>query len=492
MSKLFDRWADSNVLGINCDQCKILNQRFSAAIDTAKTGISVTVSDCKNVPEPLQGADKNVWSKLEDKAELYLKDQFDLKPESVKCMEINDFLEFIKNAPASLSEFQKFRIAYLFCKQFDGSNELEQICRFIDFNSFSFIQKKLLPVDLDFPLKNVSNQLYKSKILSEKDVDRFIDKSDVYAWSLYYKGYDDICINWNVLRNVLQSNMKKLIILKYCVDGSRPWAIAMYLTENLSLEGKEVMKEWTNPAQIHFFELGGHESKHERWREETQMAHKNWFIELHNRKRFEIYDGVRGRMFICIQEDLTSEIVSSVSVDQLGIPRADPRKLRKEPCIGCEIFVQYPFFEIAPILLQQKFADEKIDEGYDLKKFELNDEEIQDFLYNVDDFPNVDRLSATETVVEADNPLKSAEKTLQMYKLEPEIVQENISILYQIMDANQQVKHIIKHIMHINVFLCRYGKASSSWYKNVFCIKSARIQQIDKLTFFTLLRFPMH
>lgn len=440
ISSLFDRWASSSPLGINSPQCKILNLRFTKAIDSAKTGERVNINDLRSTPEPLKGSAQKVWSKMDCNAEAYIGNKYELTPISdiIKNVEFDDFLSFIQNPPSSLSEFQKFRLAYKCCVKFGKiGDDFNQICRnVINFTAFTNCQKQLLPLDVNIDMKKISNELYRSSILSSDDIGR-LGCDMYYPWSMYYKSVnEDKNINWDVLKNVLQSDYSKLIVLHFLVSD-RNWVIVMYFTNAITLEETTQMKDWLVPAKFHFFQHGAH-FEHKNWRGETLMERNNYLIEVKN-KRLQIYDNEKQRTFIYMEEKF-GETITSIDLNQFGVQRTDYRKLQKERCLNCEIFVQYPALETAPVLLQPKFFNELIDD-VDKKEINLSTDEIQDFLLNDDEFP-LDNNVQTETIDKRsiqENPVKVAEAILKQDVLSEEIAKENISVLYQALLGTPQV-----------------------------------------------------
>jgi hypothetical protein len=149
---------------------------FGRAIDATKSGENVKIPEnLRNPPmdvvDASVGARKFVWQQMEHAAKLF-KDEF-------RAREINsgavlsadyfteDFVDdLLCDEFTSLTEFQKFRVAFAFCLGVCGEDEDAALAYFtekfldkINFSLFGSILEKTFAVDVGVPLEIVGNAL---------------------------------------------------------------------------------------------------------------------------------------------------------------------------------------------------------------------------------------------------------------------------------------------------------------------------------------------
>lgn len=342
LDNLFDRWADSK--GINSTECKAVAALFSRAIDAAKTGEKVRIPlSIGNAPLKNDNMEKFVWQKLYQRAKLFENEQIMENSilGKVENFEEEDMLNVICNQESRLSEYRLFRFLYKWCHQPHKEKDISNYISHIDFTKFSEEQRRLLPADIPrVELKSLLQPLCQSRILSKDDIEVFkLERGYERRWNLIYRA-EDGDISWNVLSNVLNSPLEKLLVFDFLLGGIQ-WVISLTLC--VPLASSEVLtlsdEDCTSQAFV---------SVHVHSGESHVLELKGGYSFALEGKRLDIYTGKKQNTFICLREDENDHVpIMSVALDRFksNLPRNYETRLRREQFLQMEIFCVYNHFD---------------------------------------------------------------------------------------------------------------------------------------------------
>lgn len=388
---LFDRWADSK--GINSTECKAVAALFSRAIDAAKTGEKVRIPpSIANAPRKNDNMEKFVWQKLYQSAKLFENEQImeNAILGKVENFEEEDMLNVICNHESRLSEYRLFRFLYKWCHQPQKERDISNYISHIDFSKFSEEQRRLLPADIPrVELKSLFQPLYQSRILSRDDIEVFkLERGYERRWNLVYRGEDGE-ISWNVLNNVLNSPLEKLLVFDFLLGGIQ-WVISLSLC--VPVASSEVLTLSDEDCNSQAFV-----SVHVHSGERHVLELKGGYSFALEGKRLDIYTGKKQNTFICLREDENDRVpIMSVALDRFksNLPRNYETRLRREQFLQMEIFCVYNHFDpgqkIRKVLSPHSAWDSNSAANDSSLKVNTGDEEKHsEFVAKKGDFPDL-------------------------------------------------------------------------------------------------------
>ncbi|KAI8492821.1 hypothetical protein Bbelb_294180 [Branchiostoma belcheri] len=382
LNELFNRWAD--VRGVTSSQCRNIAKLFATAVDTAKTGKGVVVPRRLGQPPEAQET-RYVWQKLLKRADLYIDDNVAvdrdlLRPpdaretryvwqkmlkradlhladsvavdsdQAGRVFEEPDITDLLNNKDINVSEYQLFRFLYRWCESNGCLQDLHSYVYQIDFTRFTPSQKARVAVDCyELPMKYITNAFYKSKILTESDIER-MDVMSPNQWSLFYQQFDED-ISWPTVRSVLTSETPKLLIFEFHVAGT-------VLVMGLCLPGPLVMEDVITtdessgrPTVVFFSDHsgGGMEMV------DLQDGHMkdDYLLELDS-EHLQIYNVIRPRTFVWLRWS-DGAVRMSVALDRFPGERRDRSgKLQKEEVQAVEVFYQVTRMQSGPSVYTER------------------------------------------------------------------------------------------------------------------------------------------
>ncbi|XP_035673963.1 uncharacterized protein LOC118414200 [Branchiostoma floridae] len=356
LNELFNRWAD--VKGVTSSECRKIAKLFSTAVDTAKTGKGVDIPPRLLKPPDAQEK-RYVWQKMLERANLYLADSVAADSDlTVRVFEEADITDLLNNKDINVSEYQLFRFLYKWCESNGRLQDLQRYVGQIDFTRFTPSQKVRVAVDCpELPMEYVSNAFYRSKILTENDIER-MDIMSPNQWSLFYRESDED-ISWPTVRSVLTSETPKLLIFEFCLAGT-------VLVMGLCLPGPLVMEDVITtdqssgrPTVVFFSDHsgGGMEMV------DLQDGHRNddYLLELDS-EHLQIYNVRRPRTFVWLRWS-DEAVRMSVALDRFPGERRDRSvKLQKEEVQSVEVFYQVTRMQCGPSIYTERRQREGLSE----------------------------------------------------------------------------------------------------------------------------------
>ncbi|XP_066277875.1 uncharacterized protein [Branchiostoma lanceolatum] len=348
LNELFNRWAD--VRGVKSSECRNIAKLFATAVDTAKTGKGVVIPP-RLLKPPEARETRYVWQKMLERADLYLADSVAVDSDlTVRVFEEPDITDLLNNKDINVSEYQLFRFLYKWCESNGCLGDLQSYVSRIDFTRFTPSQKARVVIDCpELPMKYISNAFYRSRVLTENDIER-MDIMSPNQWSLFYQQSDED-ISWPTVRSVLTSETPKLLIFEFCLAGT-------VLVLGLCLPGPLVMEDVITtdqssgrPTVVFFSDHsgGGMEMV------DLQDGHRNddYLLELDS-EHLQIYNVIRPRTFVWLRLS-DGSVKMSVALDRFPGERRDRSvKLQKEEVQSVEIFYQVTHMQCGPSIYTER------------------------------------------------------------------------------------------------------------------------------------------
>ena len=218
----FKYWADKE--GINCKECEELGRHFAHSVDSAKTGVRVSIP--RNLVPPKHTdtdqtvVQKRVWTKMEqaateEKRKLSQKLVFDSIPGAVT----EEFVwSLLQNEELNMSDFQLFKFVKQWCfhqEQFTDDEALEKLREFsdcINFGNFT-VEQQTTAMDVGIPREVVTNALNKSQLLTPSMRAHFCLDSPHCGWRFYFR-FDSATFEGHHLLRALERYPETMIIFE--------------------------------------------------------------------------------------------------------------------------------------------------------------------------------------------------------------------------------------------------------------------------------------
>ena len=386
---LFDRWADSE--GINSAQCKMVAALFSRAIDAAKTGERVKIpGNILDAPVKNENSDTFVWQKLYQRAKIFESDQAmeNAMRGNVDAFEEEDILAVIRNQESRLNEYRLFRFLYKWCQQSSKERDISRYIAYIDFTKFNEEQRRLLPADIPhIDLEPLLHPLHQSRILFREDIETFkLERGHERCWRLVYRTQGGE-MSWNVLHNVLNSPLEKLLVFNFLLGGIE-WVISLAMSVSLNSSEVLTLRNEDSPAQA-FVSVDVHSG------ERHVLDLKGGYSFALEGRRLDIYTGKKQNTFICLRDDENERVpIMSVALDRFksSLPRDYQTRLRREQFLQMEVFCVYnhsdPGHKIQKPPTQNSAWDSVADDPIQQATARGNAEQ-QEFVARKGDFPSL-------------------------------------------------------------------------------------------------------
>ena len=190
----FKYWANKN--GINCNECEELGRFFAHSVDSAKTGVKVSVPrnllPPKNFKNQEQVVHQYVWSRMEEAA---MKEKQKLSEnmlhDSVPGAVTEQFIwSLLQDMELNMFEFQLFCFVKDWCfkQQYtdeEGVFKLINFCNYINFGKFT-VEQQVTAMDVGVPREIVTNAFNKSKLLTPPMRANFYLDSTHCDWKFYF------------------------------------------------------------------------------------------------------------------------------------------------------------------------------------------------------------------------------------------------------------------------------------------------------------------
>ena len=194
IDNVFNYWA--NKKGVNCVECERLGMLFANSVDSAKTGIIVTIP--RELVPPKHDNDNNigqdkVWTCMKDAALIEKRKlSKSIVMDSVPGAVTEDFVwGLLQDEEVNISEFQIFTFVKRWCFSQDLTddeilNKLVEFSDCINFGKFTVEQQKSA-MSIGIPRQIVTNALNKSQLLTPDMLQYFSLDSPHCGWQFYFR-----------------------------------------------------------------------------------------------------------------------------------------------------------------------------------------------------------------------------------------------------------------------------------------------------------------
>ena len=222
----FNRWAD--LKGPGSSECELLGQLFSKVIDSCKTGENI------DIPRGLQPTDARVelnaslhtfiWTKMmgigKDFKEKNQKEVIQQTNDTGDFSDISEefVYEFAQEAHSNISAYEKFQFLWMYEKRQGWSKDeildhfMSEFADHIQFSHFT-MEERRYALDAGIPLKVLLNDLNRSKIVLEEELNYFQMDSPLNTWTKYVT-LEHSYFDWSHLIKALTTNDYNLLIFK--------------------------------------------------------------------------------------------------------------------------------------------------------------------------------------------------------------------------------------------------------------------------------------
>ena len=349
INNYFIRWADEK--GVSSDECERLGQLFSRAVDAVKTGDALDIP--MGLVPPTSNFDnlqrEQVWQIMLREATKYKERFAERLIKEIKTNICQEFaLEIISYECSNISEFEKFKFAFLYLQNTPKPDMaacielfMDKYYQFIDFGKFTIIQKREA-VLMGFPKCRLLNALMKSLILSETDLHHFFMDSPQCRWNHLLSKYQDE-FDWRHLLKALTTYDKILLVFEM-PDGV---IIQLQFHERQTV-GKEIVVDPGTVTAILISKHFGYRNKY--------VVGPSFYIDL-TEDTIQLYrDKKVDRTLIWLKatdrkankgrwnKAMSDEIVNSVSMDIQRFPSVNSKGrhplINKIPFVGIELYAQ--------------------------------------------------------------------------------------------------------------------------------------------------------
>ena len=195
IDKYYKYWA--NEKGIKCKECAELGMHFAHSVDSAKTGVRVSIPR-HLVPHKVDDQEvsvelKPVWIQMEQAA---LNEKQKLKEsvvhDSIPGAVTEDFVwSLLQDEELNMSEFKLFNFVKQWCysQQCSPDEALEKLLGFSDYVNFSkfTVEQQITAINVGIPRDIVSNALNKSRLLTLSMRAHFLMDSPHCGWKFYFR-----------------------------------------------------------------------------------------------------------------------------------------------------------------------------------------------------------------------------------------------------------------------------------------------------------------
>ncbi|PFX23271.1 uncharacterized protein LOC111333194 [Stylophora pistillata] len=480
LDNLFDRWADSK--GISSAECQIVARLFSRAIDAAKTGERVKITEhISKAPTKDEKNEEFVWQKLYQRAKLFESDQLteDVVIGKVEDFEEEDMLALLSNQESRLSEYRLFRYLYKWCQQPNKERCIDDYIHLIDFSQFSREQCKRLPADIPMAdLESLLHPLHRSRILSRDDITFIkVERGREKRWRLLYRTEGQE-LSWRVFHNILISSLEKLLVFKFLL-GDIQWVISLAMSVPLNLCEVLTLDEEENIAQAF---CSVHVQSTKRY---VLQLNAGYSFALDG-KRLDIYTGKKQNTFICLQEDENYRVpIMSVALNRFNssLPRDFQTRLRREQLLELEAFCVYDHFD--PGHRIQKLSSKKSVRNANATEGDSNlqtpfgsSEKEEEFVYHKGDFPGL-QCDHEESLSDLNRNIINVQDLLERGRLQTSHLEEICDRMTS--SSDEKEKHHIA--CHLESVLWRSSPdiclGTPDHYKNLLICLLSGLQELN-------------
>ncbi|CAM1300030.1 Uncharacterised protein r2_g989 [Pycnogonum litorale] len=196
---IYENWSQAK--GVRSPECLLIASLFKAAVDSAETGKYVKIPNfLYKMPEPKTD---DMWAMLVENARQYLANDIRIKiqDDCLTCPE-EDLLMLLEMSNSGFEECELQILCHEWCSQNECNDMLHTFLKYI---------KNCEPVYGTH--SSLKLQLDSSSILKNRDVNLI---NDIFPmeWVCFYHKYDLRVFPFQLLNNVLTTDMQKLILFK--------------------------------------------------------------------------------------------------------------------------------------------------------------------------------------------------------------------------------------------------------------------------------------
>ena len=376
----FKYWADSK--GIKCKECQELGMHFAHSVDSAKTGVKVSIP--KNLVPPKYNKQeksvepKPVWTQMEEaaikeKCKLRERVFHDTNPEVVT----EEFVwSLLQDEELNMSEFQLFNFVKQWCnQQYLADQALETLMVFSDYVNFSkfTVEQQKAAMDVGIPRDIVANALNKSQLLTPSMRAQFFLDSPHCGWRFYFR-FNSATIEGHHLLRAFERYSEVMVIFQL----PNTMKVALHFLTKLSLGVTRL-----NAGSVIAYFFSPHFGLSQRY-----VLGSEYTVEL-NDEMLQLYRDKKEATFVKLafedKEKSTRDRSDETVYDQISVDltrfkrdiltKLKHPKVRKENFHCIEVFVKQPdhqpaHFDILLADFPGELSDEIIDDTVEEVPFE--------------------------------------------------------------------------------------------------------------------------